>query len=227
MSRGNILFREGGRPIAPAKITASIATFGDAYSDATSDIIRDSASLDEDGAVFVRCALRILSSFGMTRSGVFHAGGAEALQECWREIGASLVDIRASVDASGLSRDRYVLQLVDHERKAIIEEVWLLMKRILPFTMGKTSYGLVGASKILFSVLPEITLPIDNAQWLYVFKTVDLSDVLQWMVIDIQEWESITGKKLNTLDASARLSTIPSVYNVVAMAARPKTLEST
>lgn len=88
--------------------------------------------------------------------------------------------------------------------------------------MGKTSYGLVAASKILFSVLPEIVLPIDNTQWLHVFKTVDLGDVLQFMVFDIKRWESKTGKQLNQMDRSNRLTTLPSVDNVMAKAARPK-----
>ena len=88
--------------------------------------------------------------------------------------------------------------------------------------MGKTSYGLVGASKILFSVLPEIVLPIDNAEWLHVFKTVDIGDVLHGMVFDIQKWEGITGRQLNDLDHSQRLTTLPSVYNVMAMDARPQ-----
>ena len=87
--------------------------------------------------------------------------------------------------------------------------------------MGKYSYGLVGASKILFSVLPEICLPIDNAQWLHVFKTVDFGDVLRRMVFDIQKWEGITGRQLNDLDHSERLTTLPSVYNVMAMYTRP------
>ena len=99
------------------------------------------------------------------------------------------------------------------------------MKNLLPFTMGKTTFGLVGASKILFSVLPELVLPIDNSQWLHVFKTVDIGDVIRCMVFDIQRWESATGNKLNEMDYSRRLTTLPSVYNVMAMAARPKNVQ--
>ncbi len=95
------------------------------------------------------------------------------------------------------------------------------MKKLLPFTMGKTTYGLVGASKILFSVLPAIVLPIDNSQWLRVFKTVDIGDVIRRMVLDIQCWEYETGEKINELGSSRGLTTLPSVYNVMAMAARP------
>ena len=87
--------------------------------------------------------------------------------------------------------------------------------------MGKTSYGLVGASKILFAVLPEIVLPLDNQQWLNVFKTIDIGDVIKQMVYDIQNWEKETQVKFNELDSSKRLTTLPSVYNVMAMEARP------
>ena len=87
--------------------------------------------------------------------------------------------------------------------------------------MGKTSYGLVGASKIIFAVLPEIVLPVDNSQWLNVFKTVDIGDVINRMVFDIQHWEEVTGEKLNERDPQKRLTTLPSVYNVMAMSARP------
>jgi hypothetical protein len=113
------------------------------------------------------------------------------------------------------------LQLNVKERAGLIAKIWLITKKLLPFTMGKTSYGLVGASKILFSVLPEIVLPIDNNEWLHVFKTVDIGDVLDHMVFDIQNWEAITGFQFNDLDHSKRLTTLPSVYNVMAMYARP------
>jgi len=226
MNRRPILFQTDGRPIDPAHIADSVAAFGDSYNDAAHTIIRESAGLDEDGTVFRACASRILSSFGMTRGGIFRTRGAEVLQACWREIGSDLLDIRASVGSGGLDRDRYLLELDEDSRTELIGDVWSLMKRLLPFTMGKTSYGLVGASKILFSVLPEIALPIDNAQWRFVFRTVDLGDILKWMVADIREWESVTGQQLNTMDKLGRLSTLPSVYNVMAMAARPETSES-
>jgi hypothetical protein len=88
--------------------------------------------------------------------------------------------------------------------------------------MGKTSWGLVGASKILFSVLPEIVLPVDNSMWLNVFKTVDLGDVIKGMAYDIQMWENANGMKLNEMYPKQRLTTLPSAYNVMAMAARPE-----
>jgi len=229
MSSKEILFDAEGHPITPDQISARIVEFGDSYNNATMEIIRDSEVLDKDGEVFIKCASRILSSFGMTRSGTFHVNGSEKLRSCWDAIGANLIEINNSVRKSGLSRGRYIVELSEAEREGLIDEIWLLTKELLPFTMGKTSYGLVGASKILFSVLPEITLPIDTAQWLHVFKTVDIGDVLHRMVFDIQRWESITERQLNDLDDlgySKRLSTLPSVYNVMAMYARPETNEA-
>ena len=221
MSPSDILFDAKGQAIEPDKISESIIAFGNSYNDAVKQTIDDSKDLDDGGVVFIRCASRILSNFKMRRRGVFHGNSDEILRSCWNAVGTNLIGINNSVRKSGLLRDRYILELAVREREELIEEVWQITKRLLPFTMGETSYGLVGASKILFSVLPEIVLPIDNAEWLHVFKTVDIGDVLHRMVSDIQEWEGITGRQLNDLDDSRRLTTLPSVYNVMAMAARP------
>jgi hypothetical protein len=158
----------------------------------------------------------------MTRRGPFHEKDRDKnLRRCWAKVGTNLLEINKSVLNSGLSRDRYLLELNEKDREELILEIWSLTKKLLPITMSKSSYGLVGASKILFSVLPEIVLPVDNAEWMQVFKTVDLGDVLRYMVSDIQQWESQTGKRLNEMDQSKRLTTLPSVYNVMAMYARP------
>ena len=228
MSSCDILFDEQVA-VKPETITERIVAFGDGYNNATKDIIRDYRVLDKDGKAFLKCASRILSSFGMTRSGPFKGAGIagktnkkKILSECWNAIGERLREVNKSLLESGLSRDRYLLELSEPERAQLIAEVWLMTKQLLPFTMGKTSHGLVGASKILFSVLPEIVLPLDNAQWTYVFQTVDLGDVISRMVSDIQRWEQITDRQLNELDHSKRLTTLPSVYNVMAMYARPR-----
>jgi hypothetical protein len=221
MSPSGILFDASGQAIGPTDICGRISAFGNSYNDAVKEITDDSRVLDDDGVVFIKCASRILSSFKMTRSGPFHGDRNEVLRDCWKEVGANLIGINNSVRKCGLPRDRYLLELSVQERERLIAEIWLITKRLLPFTMGETSYGLVGASKLLFSVLPEIVLPIDNAEWLHVFRTVDIGDVLHCMVDDIQAWEGITGRQLNDLDDTRRLTTLPSVYNVMAMAARP------
>jgi len=222
MSIDKILFTPEGNAITPDQINEKIVDFG--YTDAVHRIIQNSKELDRKGEVFINCASLILSNFGMTRSGRFKRklSKKKILLSCWNEVGDSLLRIHHSVIESGLSRDRYLLELNEDKREELIAEIWLITKQILPFTMGEYSYVLVGASKILFSVIPEIVLPVDNSQWLNVFQTVDLGDVIRRMTSDIQRWENATEKKLNEVDYSKRLTTLPSVYNVMAMAARPK-----
>lgn len=229
MSMANILFNIDGYPIMPDEISKKIEDFG--YNDAVYKTICDSEHLDQDGEVFVNCTARILSNFKMTRRGPFKGieinkngnviNRNEILVSCWKAVGDHILEIRNSIISSGLSRDRYLLELTEPKREELITNIWSITKRLLPFTMAKTSYGLVGASKMLFAVLPEIVLPIDNSQWLNVFKTVDIGDVIRVMLSDIQRWEQVTGRNLNEMDLKGKITTLPSVYNVMAMDARP------
>ncbi len=230
MKPRNLLFNVTGSAMTPHQIRETVKQFYPSYKAATQEIIQhSSAALDE--AVFIRCTARILSSFGMTRAGFFHGVGVvengnvhgrEILLRCWNEIGHDLIAIRKSMANSGYPRDRYLLQLTEPELNTLTAEIWLLTKRLLPLTMGKTSHGLVGASKILFAVLPEVVLPVDNIQWLKVFYTVDLGDVINRMASDITAWEHITQHRLNEMDPDGTLTTLPAVYNVMAMNARPR-----
>ncbi|WP_332445700.1 hypothetical protein [Dehalococcoides mccartyi] len=228
MNLNNILFNPAGDAVPPNEISKKIDRFG--YNDAVYKTIQESKELDRNGEVFIRCTARILSNFGMSRSGPFknvnidnsgNINGREKLLECWKEVGDSVIEVNKSILVSGYSRGRYLLEINKRECDKLIAKIWSIMKQLLPFTMGETSYGLVGASKILFAVLPEIVLPIDNTQWLKVFKTVDIGDVINRMVNETQHWETVTGEKLNELDHLGKLTTLPSVYNVMAMAARP------
>lgn len=229
-----ILFDTNGIAITADTINQKISNFGESYNDTVQKTINDSETLDEEGEVFIKCAARILSNFGMTRNGLFRGlidangnvtgNGKIILVKCWKEIGKNLIEINNSVKSAvkrGVPRSRFLLQLNNSEREKLTSEIWSISKRLLPLTMSKTSYGLVGASKILFSVLPEIVLPVDNQEWKSVFQTVDIGDVINRMASDIQEWEKETHKRFNEIDSSKKLTTLPSVYNVMAMAARP------
>ena len=219
MTSYNILFDLNGRAKSLEEVRERIRGFE--YTDATCDIIRDSLKLEGSGEVFIKCSTRILSNFGMTRSGAFKdINETEILPRCWTIIKDQVLEIHNKVVDSG-SRDRYLLEISDSEREELSAKIWSITKLLLPLTMGKTSWGLVGASKILFSILPEIVLPVDNSMWLNVFKTVDLGDVIKGMAYDVQMWENAYGMKLNELYPDQRLTTIPSAYNVMAMAARP------
>ncbi len=221
MNPKEILFDANGHAINSCEISKRIINFGDSYNNVVAEIINNSRFLDNNGETFVNCASKILTNFKMKRRGPFQKNLCKRLRCCWETIGVDLLEINKSVYESGLSRERYLLEINVQDRDRLIARIWQITKKLLPFTMGKTSYGLVGASKILFSVLPEIVLPIDNNEWLHVFKTVDIGDVIDYMVSDIQNWEVITGFQFNELDQSKRLTTLPSIYNVMAMNARP------
>jgi hypothetical protein len=101
----------------------------------------------------------------MTRRGAFHEELEIKLQDCWSTIGPTLFELKNFIRRSNASRDRFLLEISPTNRTEIINTVWQMSKALLPFTMTENSYGLVGASKILFAVLPEIVLPVDNTQW--------------------------------------------------------------
>lgn len=226
-----ILFKKNGKPYSTANIKNKIYGFGNSYNKAVKDIIGLSKTLDQEGTVFIRCAARILTNFKMTRRGPFkgvkisktgHVTGGKVLQRCWNEIGSDIFEIKAKIikATEPKQQGRFLLNISDKDREKTIQRIWVITKNILPHTMGETTYGLVGASKILFSVLPEIVLPVDNTQWIQVFRTVDLGDVIKKMTNEIEHWEKNTGERLDLIDPQQRLTTLPSVYNVMAMNAR-------
>jgi len=226
--RSRILFDEAGAAIRPDKIRTEVREFP--YRDASKRAIRDSVNLGANGTLFLECTARVLANFGMTRSGRFKGvritkGGTvrhkEILVDCWETVKSDLLDIRRTIPKTGRARDRYLLERSEAELADLTTRIWSMTKRLLPLTMSQNSYGLVGASKILFAVLPEIVLPTDNSQWVGVFKTVDLGDVISMMASDIRRWESETKAMLNELGLPYGLTTLPSVYNVMAMAAKP------
>lgn len=227
----SILYRKDGTSISSATIHREIENFDNSYNASVQKIIILSRELDSEGKIFLECAARILINFKMTRRGPFEgisiAGnrqviGGEILKNCWDLIGEDLLDIKARIKKfSAVQPERFLLDSIHEERDNVISKIWKITKKILPYTMGKTTYGLVGASKIMFSVLPEIVLPVDNTQWLKVFRTVDLGDVVWCMINEIERWEEDRNEQLNLVDKNGMLTTLPAVYNVMAMKARP------
>jgi hypothetical protein len=225
-----ILFN-GNEAISPEEISNCIEKFGDSYTKAVTKIIRSTDSLDLNIDIFIKNSAILLNSFGMARSGSFQGikyyqgkvrGPKNKLKACWDGINGDLLLARKILNGQNLNpRSRALVLLEKDSRTEVVSYIWSCFKKLLPITMGKTSYGLVGASKILFSVLPEIALPVDNTEWITVFKTVDFGDVIHTMADEITAWEEITGEQLQTCDYSEN-TTLPAVYNVMAMEARPK-----
>ncbi|MFC1524021.1 hypothetical protein ACFL6N_04440 [Thermodesulfobacteriota bacterium] len=225
----NILFKKG-RPISSKNISKCIHEFGRSYNATVRKIILNTNELDE--VIFKANAVRLLNNFGMARSGPYK--GIKLLKSgkivdpknniaaSWNAINAELKLAKNILQISKCQpRTRTLVLLNSDTRIKVVSILWGAFKKLLPITMGKTSFGLVGASKILFSVFPEIVLPVDNAEWLHVFKTVDFADVTYRMADEIMAWEKSTGKQLENCDRGNPQLTLPGVFNVMAMKARP------
>ena len=225
-----ILFNDN-EPISPEEISKCIEKFGGSYNKAVTKIIRKTDSLDLNIDIFTKNSAGLLNSFKMARSGPFKGigvynekvvGPVHKLHDCWDAINEDVLFLRNFLNEKNLKpRSRALILLDIDSRKKVISHIWNAFKKLLPITMGKTSYGLVGASKILFSILPEIALPVDNAEWVTVFKTVDYGDVINLMADEIKAWEKQTEKELQTTDEN-KYTTLPAVYNVMAMKAKLK-----
>ena len=230
--RRKILFQKKAKNLQAFRseeIKCCIDTFGRGYNDAVREIIKNSIDLTEE--TFMWNSARILNSFGMVRSGPFKGvkiiKGKDYddpngnLKRCWEETKTDLFAIKKILNKAACQpRERTLMLLNESTRAGVIALIWQVCKKMLPTTMGKTSYGLVGASKILFSVFPEIVLPVDNAEWRQVFQTVDLGDVINVMVDEINDWENVTGRQLEKCDSGIPQLTLPGVFNVMAMNAR-------
>ena len=223
-----VLFDSSGNPHPKAYIKKCVGKFGRSYSLTIREII--SATQDRiDKGIFLNNTAKLMSNFKMTRKGpfkgvgVFNRNGFDndrgILSESWNAIGESVLDLKEFLTRlPNATRERVLVEISEVERKQVAGKLWYMFKQLLPLCMSKTSFGLVGASKLLFSVFPEVALPIDSNQWRKVFKTVDYSDIICLMANEIIEWERLLGQKIDVCDHN--LSTLPAIYNVMAMGAR-------
>lgn len=224
-----ILFKEQGIPRKSGYVKRRIAAFGRSYDITVREIINTSTG-GINRKVFFQNLAKLMPNFRMTRSGPFR--GVEysgdgvkdpngQIAACWNSVGNDVIQLRNYLDRERKgSRIRVLVEMRDFERKKVTSELWEIFKRLEPLCRGKTTLGLVAASKVLFSVLPEVALPIDNSQWQGLFGTIDYGDIIALMAAEITEWEKRAGHQLNLCDPQHNL-TLPAIYNVMAMKARP------
>lgn len=222
-----VLFIKKGTPIKPDSIRNSITTFGNNYNQTVREIIKNS----ENGInkqIFSRNVAILMTKFKMTRSGPFKGvkfsdgkveDPNEQIATCWERIGNDVVKLRNFLIQHEKNRSRVLVEISPSILKEVDSELWQMFKKLVPICMGKYTLGLVAASKVLFSVLPEVALPIDNVQWRTIFKTIDYGDIILRMAEEIIEWESIEEIHLDSC-APYPLNTLPSIYNIMAMKAR-------
>ena len=161
-----------------------------------------------------------MPSFGMTRRGVFHGINQKShvLDVCWAQFGREFEDLRIKINKISSHRSRAILELPTD----IFVVTSDLFDRLEWTEIKGSDIGRVGASKILFAIFPEIALPVDNSEWDNVFRTHDYRKILQLMTDEIRLWENKSKMNLETLDPNPP-TTLPSIYNVMAMDERPKT----
>ena len=222
-----VLFDKLENPHPKAYVEKCVGKFGRSYSKTVQEIIRDSrGEITED--IFLKNTARLMSNFKMTRRGPFkgvgHIDGKVIdpdgiLAASWHAIGSPAMDMKSLlIGKPSANRARILVEVSENERNLVTTKLWTMFKKLLPLCMSDTSWGVVAASKLLFSIFPEVALPVDNNQWRKLFQTVDYSDIISLMAAEIMEWEKITGHRIN--DCGPEHSTLPAIYNVMAMEAR-------
>ena len=177
-----ILYKSSNEPYTSRYITRKINEFGKGYNKRVRQIIeRSEGEQTED--VFRKNIAVLMPNFLMTRAGAFKGVGYKngcihdpnhIIDKCWDAVGEQAVQLRSFIDSRIRSkRERALALLPLVVKKQVANELWIMFKSLLPVIIGKSSMGLVGASKVLFAVLPEVSLPVDNAEWRTVFRTVD------------------------------------------------------
>ena len=179
-------------------------------------IIDGSVKLDEKA--FRENVATLMPAFGMTRRGVFHRINCKSyvLDVCWKQFGKEFEDLKIEINKNSSIRSRAILEV----GKDIIGVTADLFDRLEWTKIEGSDIRRVGASKILFSIFPEIALPVDNSEWDNLFRTHDYGKILQGMADEIRLWEEKSKVHLDTLDTNIP-TTLPSIYNVMAMDARP------
>lgn len=223
-----ILFNKKGNPIRPDTIRIAISNFGNSYNETVREIIVNTQN-GVDRNIFFQNVAKLMPNFKMTRQGpfkgIYYADGKVIdpkgqIAACWEGIGDSAVKLREFLDGKRIeSRARVLVEMAHSAQKEVAAQLWNMFKRLVSLCMGKNTLGLVAASKVLFSVFPEVALPIDNAMWKNVFKTIDYGDIILLMASEIAEWEQLFETNLESCDPR-KITTLPSVYNVMAMKAR-------
>lgn len=231
--RYSILLYEDGNPIDHRCITRFLHAFPRSYATVVTEIIKNSESLCKD--TFKYNVARLLPSFLMTRAGAFKGvrideqnrplDPNEVIEKCWEKTGVGLQEIRDIVRINVKKRSRTLVELSSPLRNDVINKASKLFVELLGVRVKDNWVRPVGASKVLFAALPEIALPVDNLEWDHVFRTKNYAEILTAMTNEILEWEYKT-RDFHLDDCVQNLNqykptTLPAIYNVLAMAARP------
>jgi len=226
-----ILFYEDEKPMDYRCIQRFIRAFPKSYQNVVERTIRKSERLDK--ATFGSNLAELMPSFQMTRAGAFYGLGItekgtpidpnNVINLCWNEVGEELQELKDYIKKNAsCPRSRVMTDLSPKSRENVVKVTAQLFEKLKTLYVRSSQVGRVGATKVLFAALPEIAVPVDNLEWRQVFKTDSYGEILTTMTSEIIEWEKIVHKRLETLSPLAT-TTLPSIYNILAMAARDLT----
>lgn len=230
-----ILFHEDREPIDPRCIRRFVNAFSKSYGEVVREVIKKSERLNEE--VFKFNIAKLMPPFKMTRVGAFHGVKIHkkhlrdpngVLDRCWEAVGTELENLKVGIENNtSVKRSRVLVDLSPKPREDLIQKIDKLFQKLIRVNVrtekkGLTNISPVGASKVLFAVIPEIALPVDNIQWKLVFKTKKYHKILSVMASEIDEWEKKfkPKKDLEKVDPNPN-TTLPAIYNIMAMSARP------
>jgi hypothetical protein len=226
-----LFYEKDGNPLDYRCIERFIKAFPKSYQNVVEKIIMKSERLDK--RTFGYNLAILMPSFKMTRAGAFH--GLRIVEKgiptdpnnviglCWDQIGDELQELKDFIKANAsCSRSRVIADLPPKSRDHVIKVTAQLFEKLKNVCVRSSQVGRVGATKVLFAALPEIALPVDNLEWKQVFETDKYDAILSTMANEIIEWEKRVHKPLESLSPHTA-TTLPAVYNILAMAARDLT----
>jgi len=225
----NILFKTNGKPYTTRFVKTCVRKFGESYKETMCKVINNSRDgLNKE--IFHRNVATLMPNFLMGRAGPFK--GVKYIEgnvidpkgqiaACWDSIGKQAVELRKFINQHHKgSRRRVIIKAPPAVQKKIASQLMLLLTQLSSICWTENSFGLVGSSKVLFAVLPEVAMAIDNAEWKKVFRTIDYAAIITRMIDQIKKWEKSTKTDLDSCDPRGCF-TVPCIYNVMAMRAPP------
>lgn len=223
-----VLFYEDNEPINPRCVKRFVCSFPKGYQEAVRVIIENSERMNEE--VFNFNVAKLLSSFKMTRRGALRGIKIEegqsqdpkdVIRKCWVKVGKKVQALHQfrRKNQSG-KRGRILVSFSPELRERITAMTSEVFENLRGVALEKGKISPVAASKIAFAAFPEAALPVDNAEWKSVFETSNYQRILSRMIDEIEAWEEKCSVQLESLDPNPR-ATLPGVYNVMAMVARP------
>lgn len=220
-----ILFEPSGDPRCSIYISYCVAKMERHYARAVHETTRSTETLI-DFSVFSRSAVRVMVTSNMTRRGPFqgvrlvrgeiHDPDA-ILNRVWDAVGKGIVKLKSlMLKSCGQNRSRMLVEMPEPLMDRIVADLRRMFNRLLPLCRGVKTPGRTAASKILFSVFPEIALPVEKALWKDSLQAVDYADIIRLMRAEISAWESRSRKRINDCDPHGSI-TLPTFYNAVVL----------